>query len=199
MQKDYVIITGLILGSAMIVVMLLVYFKTHKFAFGGAVLTVFGTILIGLSIWANIEVSIGVDGGLEARFLQLEGSIARTESKVQLNSVENRLVNMSLAYGHPIEFKKFDPVPTDLRTALEIPKQDSSFGILLNNEQKDQHYMQAIKFTDSGNYRIEYRAGASDKHYYSNVNKELLIQAFESYLLGTNAYLNIISWEMLEL
>ena len=53
-----VIIFGLSLGSIQIVAAVYVWVKQEKFGFGGAVLTIFGTVLIGLSIWNHIEIEI---------------------------------------------------------------------------------------------------------------------------------------------
>ena len=61
------LITGNLIGLFMIGAVILVYVKHRKFGFGGSVLTIFATLLIGLSIWQTAEITISPQGGLEAK------------------------------------------------------------------------------------------------------------------------------------
>jgi hypothetical protein len=66
------LILGLVFGSLMLCSSLFVYIKHKTFGLGGAVLTVFGVILLGLSIWKTVEVSVKLEGEIEAKFEALE-------------------------------------------------------------------------------------------------------------------------------
>lgn len=66
------LILGLVFGSLMLCSLLFVYIKHKAFGLGGAVLTVFGVMLLGLSIWKTIEISVTPKGEIEAKFEALE-------------------------------------------------------------------------------------------------------------------------------
>lgn len=199
MIKNAAIITGMVIGSLTLLTVLIVYLRTQKFALGGSVLTVFGTILLGLSIWVNIEVSIGKNGVIEARFFQMESSIARAESKIQLQESKTKIeAKTSLSYGDPIEFKKFNPSIEEIKYAFEKTEKGQSFGVILSRPNLDQYYMQASKLGDSKLYTIEYRAGSSDQHYTYKLDLEKVLIAFESYLLDNENYKGMFEWEKLD-
>jgi hypothetical protein len=50
---------------------LFVYIKHKKFGLGGFVLTVFGVMLLGFSIWKTAEISVTLDAKIEAKFQAL--------------------------------------------------------------------------------------------------------------------------------
>ena len=52
-------IAGIALGCAMLVVSFIVYLRKQVFGVGGSVLTTFGFLLLGLSIWSSVELSVG--------------------------------------------------------------------------------------------------------------------------------------------
>ena len=66
------LILGLVFGSLMLCSLLFVYIKHKTFGLGGSVLTVFGVMLLGLSIWKTVEISITPKGEIEAKFEALE-------------------------------------------------------------------------------------------------------------------------------
>ena len=66
------LILGLVFGSLMLCSLLFVYIKHKTFGLGGSVLTVFGVMLLGLSIWKTVEISITLEGEIEAKFEALE-------------------------------------------------------------------------------------------------------------------------------
>jgi len=78
---DWVIVCGLLLGSVAVISAAWVWVRHRVFGSGGSVLSVVGVILIGLSIWKNVEVRAGADG-IEWKFEQLQSRIAETESRV---------------------------------------------------------------------------------------------------------------------
>ena len=66
------LILGLVFGSLMLCSLLFVYIKHKAFGLGGAVLTVFGVMLLGLSIWKTVEISVTPKGEIDAKFEVLE-------------------------------------------------------------------------------------------------------------------------------
>ena len=75
------LILGLILGTIMLCVVLFVYVKKQTFGFGGSILTTFGVLLLGLSLWKSVEVSVTPDGGIQAKFQALEQRIKQDAKK----------------------------------------------------------------------------------------------------------------------
>lgn len=83
-------ILGLVFGSIM--VLAVVYnFLWHKvFGLGGVVLVVFGSLLLGLSIWTSFEFSVGPEGKITAHYAsdlgaksaELRGIIEELRQKV---------------------------------------------------------------------------------------------------------------------
>jgi hypothetical protein len=62
------LILGIVFGSLMLCCLLFVYIKHKKFGFGGFVLTVFGVMLLGFSIWKTAEISVTLYAKIEAKF-----------------------------------------------------------------------------------------------------------------------------------
>lgn len=52
----YVLVISLILGSLMLSSVCFVYIRHRIFGIGGSFLTIFGTILIGLSVWKTVDI-----------------------------------------------------------------------------------------------------------------------------------------------
>jgi hypothetical protein len=50
---------GLALGAILLVIVSLTYYKQKRFGLGGALLSFFGVVLLGLSIWSEVEFSFG--------------------------------------------------------------------------------------------------------------------------------------------
>jgi hypothetical protein len=68
-------ILGMILGSTMLGVATYVYYKRQVFPVGAIIMTVFGTLLLGLSIWQSAKIQIGADGNVTATFEKLKKEI----------------------------------------------------------------------------------------------------------------------------
>jgi len=81
-------IVGIILGPVLLIATVYVYIKHRRFGLGGVVLTVFGTILIGLSIWQSVELTIGPKGDFSAKFKQDLGAAAA--------DINNRIAKLEL-------------------------------------------------------------------------------------------------------
>ena len=62
------LILGIVFGSLMLCCLLFVYIKHKKFGLGSSVLTVFGVMLLGFSIWKTADISVTLEGKIEAKF-----------------------------------------------------------------------------------------------------------------------------------
>jgi len=69
------LILGIVLGTTMLGVVIFVYAKKQSFGLGGSILTPFGVLLIGMSIWKTIDISVSADGGIQAKFQALEKKV----------------------------------------------------------------------------------------------------------------------------
>jgi hypothetical protein len=97
-------ILGLVLGSVMISTVCWTYAMHQQFGVGGAVLTVFGAILVGLSVWRTIDVSISPKGGVKAKFEQRFDRLEKSVQQVanQVKEVETHVLsNISALAGVP--------------------------------------------------------------------------------------------------
>ena len=84
-------VVALILGSIMLTAAIWVYVRHQAFGFGGAVLTVFGAILLGMPVWRTIDVSID-QKGISAKFEQLRTEIIEVQqgAEAKISQVEKR-------------------------------------------------------------------------------------------------------------
>ena len=76
---EYTLIMGIIIGTISILGVVFNYVYHKHFELGGVVLVAFGTLLLGLSLWQSIELSIESDGSVSAKYKQDLG--AKTAEK----------------------------------------------------------------------------------------------------------------------
>lgn len=81
------LITGLVLGSAMLIVVGVAFSLGHAFGLGGVTLTLAGLVLTGPSIWHLIQIRVSPGGGFEATFERLQKEV--TEVKEEVTSLRN--------------------------------------------------------------------------------------------------------------
>jgi hypothetical protein len=68
--KDTAFYAGLFLGSILLISTTYVFVKRQTFGLGGVFLIIFGSFLVGLSIWTSFEFSINKDGSITAKYTQ---------------------------------------------------------------------------------------------------------------------------------
>jgi len=68
--KEVAFYFGIVLGSVLLLSAVYAFVKRQTFGLGGVVLVVFGSFLIGLSIWTSFEVSVNPDGSVTAKYTQ---------------------------------------------------------------------------------------------------------------------------------
>ncbi len=67
MIKNWAIVIGLVLGSVAVLSVCFVWIRRQTFGMGGAVLSLVGVILVGMSVWGKVKVEAS-EGGLTAEF-----------------------------------------------------------------------------------------------------------------------------------
>jgi len=73
-MANRVFTVALVLGSIILVTVCWVYIQHQAFGFGGTVLTVSAVVLLGMSVWRNIDVSVS-EKGFQAKLEQVENKI----------------------------------------------------------------------------------------------------------------------------
>ncbi len=74
-------ILGIILGSGMLFAVIYNYLKKQIIPVGALVLTAFGTLLLGLSIWQSARITMGPDGNFSAEFERFKQEISEEVDK----------------------------------------------------------------------------------------------------------------------
>lgn len=80
-------IVALALGCLMLVAVCWVYVTKQTFALGGSVLTVCGVVLVGMSVWRTIEISVSAKN-VSAKLEQVATQV--TQVQEQTNAVQRR-------------------------------------------------------------------------------------------------------------
>lgn len=93
--KNSVLAVGLFVGSLMILSVCLAYIRGRPFGMGGIVLTVGGVMLIGLSVFSRITLSVS-DEGFEARIQSIEHKVADVDQNVKMVNEANQVVSEAI-------------------------------------------------------------------------------------------------------
>jgi|GEM_PF-4754458 len=117
------LILGIVFGILMLCCLLFVYIKNKKFGLGGSVLTVFGVMLLGFSIWKTAEISVTLEGNIEAKFEALTKRVEDVreiansttanveEIDIAQNSVIREILNLQSFMSEIKEHTKYHEVP----------------------------------------------------------------------------------------
>lgn len=79
---DVALWAGIIVGAFMLVGVVAAYFQKQHFGLGGAMLTFFGVVLIGMSIWKTARLEVTPDGGFVAVLEQLEERVRELDAEL---------------------------------------------------------------------------------------------------------------------
>ena len=71
---------ALVLGGLMLITVCGVFAFSQSFGFGGSVLTVSGVVLIGMSVWRKIDVTVS-EKGFTAKLEQVEAQALEAKAK----------------------------------------------------------------------------------------------------------------------
>jgi hypothetical protein len=77
---------GMLVGISLLGSVCWVYLQTHDLTSGGLAIALFGFILLSLSVWRNIDVSIG-QKGITAKFEQFAAEI-KAETNAVIDKIE---------------------------------------------------------------------------------------------------------------
>jgi len=97
--KDMAFVAGLVLGCLIIVSVCWVWVRRQVLGMGGGLLSFFGVVLVGLSVWSSASVEVSADG-FRAEFEQLEKQVESVALRSQKISDEVRVVadaNMAMS------------------------------------------------------------------------------------------------------
>jgi hypothetical protein len=128
-------VVGLGLGALMLLSVCWVYVRNQTVALGGLVLTVCGVILIGMSVWRSIDVSVDTKG-IRARLAQVEAQVVQVSEKTtaveqQTSDLEQRF-EMQLAQEKLTQLGFYDNAVDGLAgplTRLSIRRFQASKGL----------------------------------------------------------------------
>jgi hypothetical protein len=82
-QGQIVIYAGLVIGALALISTCIVWMRKQVMGLGGTVLSLVGVVLMGLSIWKNVEISVDKDG-VEAKFRALEEQVGTVAAATRL-------------------------------------------------------------------------------------------------------------------
>jgi len=87
------LIMGLVLGSAMLLIVSIAFLLGHAFGLGGTTLTLVGALLMGLSIWRSVRIRVSPAGGFEASFERFKEEVREevTSLRSDTKGVANEL------------------------------------------------------------------------------------------------------------
>lgn len=104
MTNNPAFIVALVLGALMLASVCYVYVSRQAFGLGGACLSGFGVVLLGMSVWKTVDVSFN-ETGVRAKLEQIEAVANRAEStasQAQMETVATRQAVGQL--GQTLEF-----------------------------------------------------------------------------------------------
>ena len=102
-------IVGIVIGAVMLLATSIVYLKKSELAKGGIVFTVFGAVLLGMSVWASVKVEITADGGVsvevQKRITTLENTVSNSvaTTKTRLTELNEKVVTVDTAFQKEIQ------------------------------------------------------------------------------------------------
>ena len=135
------LITGIIIGAICLLAAVHNHIRYQNFGLGGVVLVAFGSMLLGLSIWKSIEISIDTKGNITAKYQRNQDVGAKVAEQ------NSRFVRLELKFKDIskdidlLKSKKFaqESYPSQLKIRGDIKakfKQNSKYSILVFNKPK---------------------------------------------------------------
>lgn len=80
-------LVALILGTAMLASVCFVYVRNQSFGLGGVIMSGLGVVLVGMSVWKSIDISLS-DKGVTAKLEQVEAQAKRAEENASKAKAE---------------------------------------------------------------------------------------------------------------
>ena len=150
---------GLLLGSILLLASVYNFVKHRAFGLGGSVLTVFGTMLVGLSLWSSFEVTVD-QGKVSARYY-LSQELGQRAAVVNNQIVELR--------------KRLDYQAQDI-AALRQANPAAAIPLEKSQERKEQEKL----FKRNSSFSVLIFSKQDRMESASNIVKNLLASGFQS-------------------
>lgn len=138
---DIAFVFGLILGTYLLICATFVYCKHREFGLGGTMLVIFGSLLVGLSIWTSIEISVNADGSVKAKYIREAKEDLGAKTADLYGDIEQLKINIVELSQDVLALKKEIPAATlpkeqiaKREIAERIFKQNSEYSILIFNK-----------------------------------------------------------------
>jgi uncharacterized protein (UPF0335 family) len=101
--KDMAFMAGLILGCLIIISVCWVWIRSQVLGLGGGMLSFFGVLLVGLSVWSSASVQVSPEG-FYAEFERLEREVSKISLRSQQISDDVRVVaEANQVIGHEVK------------------------------------------------------------------------------------------------
>ncbi|MEO8020375.1 peptidoglycan-binding domain-containing protein [Polaromonas sp.] len=95
MANNPAFIVALVLGALMLGCVCYVYVRHQAFGLGGACLSGFAVVLLGMSVWKTVDVAFD-EKGVRAKLEQIESVAKRAESTASQAQVETRRTSQAI-------------------------------------------------------------------------------------------------------
>lgn len=119
---------GLIVGLLMLLAVCYVYVARRDFGLGGVVLSVFGVVLVGLSIWKTVEITVSANGDVTATFVQrFERQL--NELRTATNQVQTNVAHLRTTVAstkHSLETRLTDLAKTNNAITEKLTRTERS-------------------------------------------------------------------------
>lgn len=122
---------GLVVGLLMLLGVCYVYVARSAFGLGGVVLSVFGVVLMGLSIWKTVEITISANGDITAKFARLERQV--NDLRTTTNQVRTNVEHLRTAVASTkqnLETKLADLAKTNKAITEKLTRTEKSLSEL---------------------------------------------------------------------
>ena len=138
---------GLLLGSVLLLASVYRFVKHRDFGLGGTVLVVFGSMLLGLSVWTSFEFSVDSAGKVTARYTQdLGAKAADLNGKVeQLRFRVDELAQDISSLKNATPSARISPeVASERETKRRAFEQNSDYSVLVFHKPEQQATASAL-------------------------------------------------------
>ena len=159
------LITGIIVGVICLLAAVHNHIKYQNFGLGGAVLVAFGSMLLGLSVWQSVELSIDSEGRITAKYKQQQDIGAEAADRnSQFAELKLKLAEISENIGSLNSSIPNASLPqSQIEARKKIEKQferNSKYSVLVFNKQ-EQEQEQAAQNISKALLEAGYKSSAT--------------------------------------
>jgi hypothetical protein len=140
-MNSIVVAFGLGLGTLLLGSVCWTYMTKNLFGLGGAVLSTFGLILAGMSVWNTVDVSVtasGITAKLDSRLAKIEEGVAQTGQRTEAVSQQLGEIN-----------SKIETIDKKLRFSASEDVDSSKLNKLAQAASGFQEYLKRIGYKDA--------------------------------------------------